>query len=449
MVDDFAMRRGDMPLPDFSGLRGKRVLIALSGGADSVALTAMLAEARDALGLALLAAHLDHGIRPESAEDARWCRALCEGLAIPFYAGRIDVPALTAQSGEGLETAARRARHDFLEKQRRTLGADVIALAHHMDDQAETVLMHLCRGTGPEGIGGMAEQSGRLVRPLLGLRKGQLIAYLERRGLSWREDATNALADNPRNALRLHGIPALEQCYPRFTEAAARYARSARIESDYVAQQARQWMQGRLSEGPFFTYLSLGQPAPEALLRRAIRAICGAALPWDKLNAVAALAVADRGRVQISGALTAERGRRGLYFLHGQPPAMPEAPLCPDGKTRLAGLCEIEAAPAGAVPVRDDPWTQALDAEALEGAVLRTRRAGDHIRPLGCGDRLLSDYLTDRKVDRPLRDLVPLVARGERILWVCGLGIAEDAKLTGHTRRAVALRCRPEIEIKL
>lgn len=446
MVDDFAMRRGDGPRPDFSGLRGKRVLIALSGGADSVALAAMLCEAREALGLTLFAAHLDHDIRPESAGDAEWCRALCARLGLPFYAERIDVPALARASGEGLETAARKARHAFLRRQMAAVGADCIALAHHMDDEAETVLMHLCRGAGPEGIGGMAEVSGTLVRPLLNVRKRALEDYLVRRGLAWREDATNAVPDNPRNALRLHGIPALEQSYPRFTEAAARYARSARIESDYVAGQARLWMDARLSQGPYGCCLALDPPAHPALLRRAIRALCGPELGWEKLNDIAALAEARRGKVQVNGALTVERGHRGLYFLRGDAPAMPEAPLCADGKTRLPGLCEIEARPAEAVPVRDDPLAQVLDADTLTGAVLRTRRTGDRIRPLGCGDRLLSDYLTDRKVDRPLRDCVPLIARGDRVLWACGLGIAEDAKLTGATRRAVALVCRPGFE---
>ena len=413
------MRRGDMPPADLSGLAGRRVLIALSGGADSVALTAMLCEARAALGLTLFAAHLDHGIRPESADDAEWCRRLCAGLDIPFVAERIDVPALAAQTGEGLETVARRVRHAFLRRQREALGAEVIALAHHMD---------------------------ALARPLLGLRKREILAYLDRRGLTWREDATNAVDDNPRNALRLHGIPALERAYPGFVPAAARYAQSARIESDYVAGQAKLWMDGRLREGPFFQVLGLEPPVPEALLRRAIRAPCGTALPWDRLNALAALAGADRGRLQVSPALTAERGRRGLYFLRETPPPIPEAPLSLNGKTRLEGLCEIEAACAEAVPVRGDPWRQALDADALAGAVVRARRAGDRIRPLCCGDRLLSDYMTDKKLDRPLRDCLPLVAKGERVLWACGLGISEDAKLTGRTRRAVALRCRHAYE---
>ena len=158
--------------PDFSAVRGRRVLIALSGGADSVALAALLAEAREALGLTLFAAHLDHGIRPESADDADFCRALCAKLGVPFLTVRLDVPAEAARAGEGLETAARRLRHAWLRRVKDAVGADCIALAHHMDDQAETVLMHLARGAGPEGIGGMRGALRRPVPAAAGLSQG-------------------------------------------------------------------------------------------------------------------------------------------------------------------------------------------------------------------------------------------------------------------------------------
>ena len=135
--------------PDFSAVRGKHILIALSGGADSVALCAMLRDRRQADGLVLSAAHLDHGIRPDSAKDAEWCRRLCKAWQTPFYTARIDVPAEAERSGEGLETAARRVRYRWLRETAARVGADVIALAHHLNDQAETVLMHLLRGAGP------------------------------------------------------------------------------------------------------------------------------------------------------------------------------------------------------------------------------------------------------------------------------------------------------------
>lgn len=435
--------------PDFSGLEGRHVLIALSGGADSVALAAMLAGARDALRITLSAAHLDHAIRPESAADAEWCRGLCDRLGIPFHSARVDVPAEAARAGEGLETAARRLRYDWLRQIRREVGADVIALAHHMDDEAETVLMHLARGTGPEGIGGMTPESGDLVRPLLGMRKVELLEYVRARGLGWREDATNALADTPRNALRLYGIPALEKTYPQFVRAAARYAESARAESDFVAAEAEKWLKSALREGPYGMLLRLDPPPHPALLRRALRRLCGRELDWEKLAELEALAKGARGATQLPGGQRAERGGLGLYFPREAPPMMRETPLLPEGKTRLPGLCEIEARPADPVPVRGDPLRQVLDADALAGATLRFRRAGDRFRPLGCGDRLLSDYFTDKKADRPLRDYIPLIARGERVLWVCGLGISEDAKLAPGTKRATVLECRYEFDIPI
>ena len=434
------MTRGGMP--DFTPLKGLGVLIGLSGGADSVALTSMLCQVREELELTLYAAYLDHGIRPESAEDARWCRELCEGLRVPFFTERIDVPAEAARTGEGLETAARRLRYEWLFRLRDSLGADVIALAHHMDDQAETVLMHLARGTGPEGIGGMAARSGPLVRPLLGLRKRELAGYLRARGLAWREDATNALGDTPRNALRLYAIPELEKTYPQFVRAAARYAESARVESDYVAAQAEAYLKSHLSRGPYGELLEIGEGVHPALLRRAIRALCGGEVGWERLTAAAALAQSARGSADLTGGLRVERGRLGLYFLPGPSPAIPQAPLYARGKSSLPGICEIIAEPAAPVPVRDDPMRQVVDAAALKGAVLRTRRPGDRFRPLGCGDRLLSDYFTDRKLDRPLRDCVALVARGDRVLWACGMGISEDVKLTPKTESAAALTCR-------
>lgn len=440
------MRKGAV---DFAPLRGKRVLIALSGGADSVALAALLAEAREEYALTLFAAHMDHAIRPQSAEDAAFCRELCRRLEIPFHEIRVDVPAEAARTGEGLETVARRLRYRWLREVKEAVGADAIALAHHMDDQAETVLMHLARGTGPEGIGGMRERSGDLVRPLLGLRKRELTAYLEARCIPWREDATNALADTPRNALRLHGIPELEKSYPQMTLALARYAEAAQIESDYLSGLADAFLAERRASGPYGKYLGLQPPPPRAILRRAIRRICGESLGWEKLVALEALCAARHGRLEISGSLAAERGRRGLYLLQNRPASTAQAALALSGPTALENLCEIAAEAAPPVPIANDPLSQVLDADTLVGAVVRTRRAGDRIRPLGCGEKLLSDFFTDKKVDRPLRDCVALVAKGRDVLWACGLGIAEGAKLTGHTRRAVKLVCQYSFDISM
>ncbi len=448
MMEDSMTIRPDAPTADFEPLRGKRVLIALSGGADSVALAAMLAHAREEYGLTLFAAHVDHAIRPESAGDATFCEALCQRLDIPLRVVRVDVPAEAERSGEGLESAARRLRYKALRCMKAEVRADGIALAHHMDDQAETVLMHLARGAGPEGIGGMRAISGDLYRPLLGLRKAQLVEYLQGHGLSWREDATNFVPDTPRNALRLHGIPELEKCYPQFVRAAARYAQTAQIESDLVAGLTRDYLKRASAAGPFCAWLDVSDPPHPAVLRRALRALCQRdtlcpqGLNFDQVAALEALCAAAKGRLDLGNCL-AERAGRRLYFVPKRLPEIAPAELAPDGVTRLPGIGSVRAAPCDPVPIRDDPFRQALSAEALADAVLRTRRPGDRVRPLGCGDKLLSDWFIDRKVDRPLRDAMPLVAKGSRVLWVVGGCIAEEAKLTGR-ERAICLEYTPE-----
>ena len=426
--------------PDFSAACGKRLLIALSGGADSVALAALLAEARSEYDLTLFAAHLDHGIRPESADDAAFCAELCRKLEIPLTCARLEIREEAARLHMGLETLARMRRYEFLQAQRQQTGADFIALAHHMDDQAETVLMHLGRGAGPGGVCGMRELSGDLYRPLLGFRKAELQAYVKSRGLSWREDATNAVADTPRNALRLHALPALEQCYPRFVPALTRYARAAQIENDYLDELTREFLEIRGGGNPFCRWIDLDPPPERALLRRALMKACPVSLDFETVNALEALCGQLRGKLDLGKTHLAERCGIRLYFVPKRLPAIPEVALKLDGATRFEPLCRIEAAPCDPVPIRDDPTTQALNAKPLRGAVIRLRRPGDRIRPLGGGDKLLSDYFTDKKLDRPLRDAVPLIARENRVLWACGVGISQEAALIPGCR-AVKLKC--------
>ena len=426
MLDSYVKPRLTLA-PDFSTVRGRRLLIALSGGADSVALAALLAEGREEYALTLFAAHVDHGIRPESAEDAEYCRALCRRLGIPFLCARLDVPAEARKRREGLESAARRLRYEQLRRFRDEVGAELIALAHHMDDQAETVLMQLCRGTG--GAVGMRPLSGDLWRPLLGIRKAELVDYLRERGLSWREDATNAVADNPRNAIRLHVFPELEKCYPQCVPAVARYANTSQIEGDCLDALTGEYLARGGGIGGLCRWIELEGPPHRAILRRALRQACPGSLSWEQVNGLEALCGQSRGKVDVGSDVFAERTGHRLYFVQKQPTRIEPVALSLDGVTDLPGLGRVIAKPCAPVPVRDDPMRQVLDPAALAGAVLRTRQPGDRIRPLGCGDRLLSDYLTDRKLDRPLRDATPLVAAGRRVHWVIGHGISAEAAL--------------------
>ena len=433
-----------LPQICFDDVRGEHLLIALSGGADSVALTCLLAQSREKYALRLTAAHLNHGIRGADADaDAALCRKLCDRLGIELIEGRADVPRIARGRGQGLEAAAREARYRFLREARLRCGANRIALAHHLDDQAETVLMHLLRGTGPEGVCGMARKSGDLYRPLLEIRKAALMQYLKAEGICWREDATNGVADNPRNALRLNVLPEIEKSYPSAAESIARYARIARIESDCIARQTDSFFAERVERGPWGWRIASG-PAEEAVLRRCIRRICGSDLPAQRLDAAVALWELPRGRSELGGGWTAERTNGALYLLPATAQAPAEVPLNPNGTTVLPGVCRVYVE-AGEFPIEpENPLVEVVDADALDGAVLRTRQSGDRIHPLGApGDRLLSDYLIDRRIDRPLRGFLPLIAREGRVLWVGGEGVAEEARITESTRTRVRITLFP------
>jgi len=426
----------------FDDVSSRHLLVALSGGADSVALLKLLCLQRESLDLRITAAHLHHGIRGSEADaDAAFCRELCAALDVQLFEERIDVPALAHDRGQGIETAAREVRYAFLRKAKQACGADFIALAHHLNDQAETILMHLLRGAGPEGMCGMARISGDLYRPLLETPKAALTQFLEASGICWREDATNALSDNPRNALRLHVLPEIEKSYPSAAAAIARYAGLARIESDCLARLTRDFLHERLERGPYGCRLRTDGSEEEAILRRAIRQVAGQELSAEKTDAIIALAGKARGRLEISGKLRMEKTPGYLYFLPAQLVYPEPVPLKIPGETILPGVCRITAEMGNFPMAPNDPTTEIFDAGVLTGAVLRTRRNGDRIHPLGMfGDKLLSDYLTDRRIDRPIREFLPLVAVENRILWACGVGMSHEARIESEPLRSVRLK---------
>jgi tRNA(Ile)-lysidine synthase len=221
---------------------GDRVCVAVSGGADSVALLLALSEAnreRKALGVVLTAVHVHHGLRSAEADaDEAFVRELCDKLGVPLVVERVNVPARQAAEREGLEEAARELRYRVFWELMKSSRADVVATAHTLDDQAETVVMKLLRGAWTEGIGGIAPAvesgvRGRIVRPLLGARRAEVEAYLRERGQTWREDATNRDVSLMRNRVRHELIPILRGFNPGIDAALARLAEIARDEEGF------------------------------------------------------------------------------------------------------------------------------------------------------------------------------------------------------------------------
>lgn len=251
---------------------GTRVLVACSGGPDSVALLLLLRELAPMLHFTVMAAHYEHGLRGEASRaDAAFVAELCQSQGIACQIGTAPRGSITGAS-ESIETAARRLRYAFLEQARQAAGADVICTAHHADDQAETVLMHLLRGTGLDGLAGIParDDARHLVRPLLPFRKEELIAYCGEQGITPRHDATNDVPDGLRNRVRLDLLPQIAEDYnPRIREGLCRLAIVAGEERkalDAVAEDAFH----RLHDGDRLDAKGMAK-LPKAIARRVLR----------------------------------------------------------------------------------------------------------------------------------------------------------------------------------
>lgn len=372
----------------------QKLLVAVSGGADSAALLRLLASPTQSWSYALEVAHLDHALRPESAEDAAFVRALCLELGLPFHTARVDVARIAESKGWNHEDAARRVRYSFLTRTAKRLGADAVLTAHTRDDQAETVLMQLLRGAAY--LQGMPARRGRVVRPLLNVPRSALRAYLEGLGQTFLEDPTNVDLSRTRAWVRHVLLPALEARYPHVKGTLARHATLQQGQAEHFHSLAARLL--AQSSG-------LGVPellAQDAATQRAVIAeqLRRASVPVDAphLEAVRqALSTRHPVRLSLPKGFTA-RIAYGRFDVLPPTPASGPAPL-PKGL------------PEGLEPEK---------LAAFPNLSLRTRRPGDRVRLPG-GSKKLSDLLIDRKVPREVRDALLVLAAGGEVLWVEGV----------------------------
>lgn len=303
-------------------LRGGTLLCAVSGGRDSVCLLHYLASIAPQRGFSVAAAHLNHQMRPEAQRDEDFVRSLCAALDVPFYTEAAPVYERSAQWSLSVEETGRRLRYDFLSRTADAIGAQRIATAHHAQDQAETVLLNLLRGTGTEGLGGIPPVRGRIVRPLLQTDRAEIENYLASHGLSHVEDSTNEDPHYARNRLRRELWPQLESINPALVRTIGRTAEIVRRENDYLDTLAAAYLPPEGTEVETAQLLA----APEVLRRRAVRLLLGR-LPTGKkdVGAVhidALLALMERGGVLDlpDGAQAVCRGGWLRLFVRKAPP---------------------------------------------------------------------------------------------------------------------------------
>ncbi len=450
---------------------GTRVAVALSGGADSVALLLVLRDlaAEDGFDIAG-AAHLNHLLRGAGADaDEAFCLQLSAELGVPFYAERADIEALARSAGSSLEHAAHGERHRFFTRATGALGASVVAVGHTKDDQAETFLLRLLRGAGPRGLGGMHPRSGLVIRPFLDTSRAEVRAFLNERGARFCEDPTNADVAIPRNRIRHELLPLLERRFsPAIVDVLNREAAIARDDAEYLdgaADEAAQRLVSVTAGGAEISIDALlGQPP--AVARRVLRlaqqaATGGKFVGFEAAETVLAFAVSNKkGPLDLPGHRVTRRGgllmltkRLGRAGESGRPDfsyplEVPGAVEVPEASCSIRAEVGTPLADRGG-PRADLNWggnSAVVDSQVVRGPLaVRNRRPGDRLRPLGLnGRKKLQDLFVDKKVDRLERDAIPVVIDAEgRIVWVPGLALAEEFRVTDRTEAVVILKRFP------
>ncbi|MBE7036815.1 MAG: tRNA lysidine(34) synthetase TilS [Ruminococcaceae bacterium] len=437
----------------------EKVLVALSGGADSVCLLSVLKELSEELQISLFAAHLNHGLRgKESDGDEEFVRKLCAEWNVPLFVRRADVAARAKESKCGLEEAGRHERYSFFREISEQEQLNKIATAHHAGDNVETVLMRLIRGTGPLGLGGIPCRNEAVVRPLLYVNRAEIECYLQMKGLTFREDSTNAETVYTRNRVRHQLIPMLETEFNpnflnTFSEQIELYASGAAYleeETEKLFKKTAIPVTGGfgfscknlLAENDFLVSMLLHKTI-SSLAENRETGMVAVRLTKELLSRL-------QGEAQLGDGVLAQICHGILYIRKDCPAESFAYTLEPKGIFSVQnGDIQLVFTKAETVPEHPLANEAYINAERIneKKMVLRSRQNGDVFYPVGMdGKQKLKDYLIDKKIPRFLRDTVPLLTADEEIIWV--VGERADARFAARKGDKDILRIQVEIKQK-
>ena len=420
-------------------------MVAVSGGADSVSLLDILHSLSEER-LKLVVAHLNHRLRGEESDgDEAFVAALAQRYGLPFVCERVDVAALAGRARLSLEDAGRRARYAFLTKTAENYRASSIAVAHHLDDQAETVLMRLLRGAGGSGLSAMGSVSAGIVkRPLLPLSRAELEQYLKDRGLTWRNDSTNADTKILRNSIRHELIPLLKRYNPRISQRLAATAETLSLDEELLEQMTAAGYQRIAHHKGADVVLDAGALSREPkglrlrLYRRALSELRGdlQRIALNHLQSIDDLVIGGRpsARIKLPGNCFVLRSYHSVSFSPEPPAAAKEWEITvsgagryplPDGRILTvqpaSSPASLQPSPSVAYLAPEDvpfPW------------LLRSYRPGDRFRPLGMGgSQKIKELFINEKIPLSDRSRIPVLVSSERIVWVLGVRLGEEARL--------------------
>lgn len=446
---------------------GMHVIAGVSGGADSVCLLYVLSEYRRQVPFSITAVHVEHGLRgKESLEDGEFTEKLCRQLDIPVRVVKAPVRQRAQEQGISLEEAGRQERYRIFEEIRAECGGHRIAVAHSQNDQAETVLWNLVRGSGLKGLGGIRPVRGNVIRPLLFTRRQEIEEILEKADISWRTDRTNLQQDYTRNRIRLSVLPEMERILNR--EASAHIAQAA--EKLWEVQEYVDLMTDRAADSCLrqkdssvivdLEYFQVQDSLiQKEILRRAVELCIHSLKDFGSvhLEKLLKLTEMDCGKeISLPGRMRAVR-EKGILRLeragtvHGEILSEDSVILSVPGDCCVGGF-RISTEIVDNSPelmrkiIKEKKCTKWLSYDTINGNVLfRTRQTGDYlvVNRQG-GKKKLKDYFIDLKIPRDCRDRIWLLAEGNHVLWIPGLRISEAAKVCDETKKVLKIQLEEE-----
>lgn len=429
---------------------GDTVVVGASGGPDSQFLIYILNKFKEDLGFDLVLAHLNHLHRKEASKDEDLVRSTAEKLGLKFYSRSRSMDDLAKELKMSPEDAGRRLRYEFFEDLAKKFPSSKIAVAHNKDDQAETVLMRIIRGTGIDGLRAMDYKAGSLIRPILNIKKREILSYLDENGIAYAIDSTNFENDYTRNKLRLDIIPMIEKINPNFIDSVYRLSDLAKDDISILDGLVGEKFDeiAKVSQGKIHFAREDFEKNENKLLRRILRKsveiLKGEVKDLSKENLDDFLKIKDlpTGKVLIKDDLSLRKSYKAyiLELYTKEEESKTELYLSEEDQVNFNGIY-LKTSIINSDKYEKNKNVGYFDYDLLDFPLkVRTRRAGDRFVPLGHkSEKKLKDFFTDQKVDKKKRDELPLILSKDKIIWLANLRISDEFKVTARTKKILKI----------
>ncbi len=456
--------------------KGAGIVVGLSGGADSVALLETLCNVREEFSLRLAAVHVHHGIRPDADRDVEFCRLLCAQKQIPFFAEYADVPNIAKAQGLTEEEAGRQVRYTYFEEHRKRLGFDMIAVAHHQNDQAETVLFQLFRGSGLRGLAGIPAKRENIIRPLMAVSREEIESYLKEKKLSYVTDSTNTEDVYARNKIRHHILPAAEDISVGAVEHMNQTALQLKEILDYMEQETRTFLEvngawdGNVYEVSLKALKAVHAALQKMIVLEATERVLHSRKDITERHVQSILSLFEKdGEKTVHlprGCCVIKRYDRLLFTPASVSEMMTQSGhasafdcekeiqsgqtafkeliiepdriyTLPDGTILQTRLFSVNNSGNNLENIPKSDCIKWFDYDKIKGVLsLRNRKQGDYITVRDDGARKsLQDYFVNEKIPKSERDNIKVLADGQHIVWVPGMRISAYYKVTKETKQ--------------